>query len=84
MKADREADRVENNLVGKDIEGMDNKGRYVTGEKSDKGEARHEVEMVSGGVQAHAEDDFMSPGTFWGRQHQATQISTTTRQHLPH
>jgi hypothetical protein len=38
MKADREADRVENNLVWKDIEGMDNKGRYVTDEKSDKGE----------------------------------------------
>jgi hypothetical protein len=37
MKADREADRVKNNLVGKDIKGMDGKGTdaALTHEKID-------------------------------------------------
>lgn len=37
MKADREADRVSNNIVGKDTEGMDDKGTdaALTDEKND-------------------------------------------------
>jgi hypothetical protein len=38
MKADREADRVKNNLVWKDIDGMDDKGTdaALTDENSDR------------------------------------------------